>query len=99
MKLNITTQPRTVLGRNVKVGQFIQNPKAKDPKEVMIVIGGSEFTEAGLARLLTNEPGRHQTLAGFTPITRYGKAPGRMTSIINDREYTLIATFDGFTNE
>lgn len=107
--LNIATQASTVLGSRVVPGMVIRNPKSTK-KQVMFVIGGSELSKFGIARLLTNLPAQsgaaapnsnnfHQTLFAWSP--QGGSAvdePGYCYPIQLDRSFELIATFDRFTN-
>ena len=87
--LTIPMQTQTVLGANVQPGQFIRNPNAKKP-QIYMVVGGSECPEARIARLLTDEDGRHTRFYAVTP-------NGHQFAIRLDREYELIGTFTEFT--
>lgn len=105
--LNIPVQANTISGSNVRVGQFIRNTKSVK-KQVMVVVGGSELSKFGIARLLTNLPSSlggqgttrnyHQTLFAWCPEPGSDvDTPGYCYPINLDGNYELIASFDQFS--
>lgn len=88
--LQIQRQARTILGSQVKPGMVLLNPKSASGN-AFFVTGGKEFTEMGLGRLFTDEPGRRQDVIGWT----VGGGVSRNWAIVNDKQYELIADYSG----